>query len=92
MAVDEELKVGDESWVFGKGCIAVEVVSNIVFEGGDVGIAFGGMNGKTFHGNGGEGFGYREVIVLLCGGDDRTLGAMAHDGFGGFADVRGCSS
>ena len=48
MAVDEKLKVGDESWVFGKGCIAVEVVSNIVFEGGDVGIAFGGITARPF--------------------------------------------
>ena len=92
MTVDKKLKVGDESWVFGKGCIAVEIVSDIVFKCGDVGIAFGRMNGKAFHCNGREGFGYRKVIVVLYWGNNNVLSAMAHDSFGGFANVRGHSS
>ncbi len=89
MTVDEELKVGNEGGVFSERCIAVEIASDVVFEGGDVGIAFVGMNGEAFHGNRGEGFRYGRLHGMLCGGDDSALCAVSHDGFCGFAGVGG---
>ena len=66
--VDKELKVGDEGGVFGEGCISVEIASDVVFEGGDVGIAFVGMNGEALHRDGREGGGDGGLYGVACGG------------------------
>ena len=80
MAVDEELKVGEKGGVFGEGGVAVEVVAEVVGEGGDGGVAVGGGFREAFHGDGGEG-----VVGLWRG--DGALDGVVENGLYGVAGV-----
>ena len=72
--------MGEEGGVFGEGGVAVEVVAEIVGEGGDGGVAFGGRVGEAFHGDGGEG-------VVGFGWGDGALYGVVEDVFNGVAGV-----